>query len=368
MNVDAMRMYQMPDGVQTRWASPENPTGEPGAGGKANAGRKGRPCFAMNAGESVVLAEASGVSGVVRRIWMTLTDRSARMLRGLRLDFYWDGAKNPAVSTPLGDFFGMGLGRTAPFESALFSSPQGRSFNCVVPMPFRRGMKIVVTNESGVHLDALFYDVAYTIGDKHDGDVLYFHAYFRRENPTTAQRDYEILPRVQGRGRYLGANIGVIADQTHYRKLWWGEGEVKIYLDGDREFPTLCGTGTEDYVGSGFGLGPFAQQQQGCTVADSQSMRFCFYRYHVKDPVYFEQDARATIQQLGWIGKDEESLRVRNIGTVHRAGPGLVEMSADEQGVFERTDDWSSCAYFYLDRADNGLPQLIGVDKRSAGL
>ncbi|HVF44478.1 MAG TPA: DUF2961 domain-containing protein, partial [Pyrinomonadaceae bacterium] len=205
----AQSLYEMPEGVETRWASGENPTAQRGGGGRANGGRKGSPVVAVKAGESRVLAEAAGTSGTVRRIWMTFPDRSPRMLRGLRLDMYWDGAKTPAVSAPVGDFFGVGLGQTATFQSALFSNPEGRSFNCFVPMPFRTGMKIVMTNESGVDVNDLFYDVDYTVGDRHAAGVLYFHAHFRRENPTRIQQDYEILPRVEGRGRYLGTNVGV---------------------------------------------------------------------------------------------------------------------------------------------------------------
>src|SRR3712207_5426478 len=144
----AQTLYEMPEGVETRWASGENPTGEKGRGGQAGGGRKGSPTVAIKAGESRVLAEAKGTSGTVRRIWMTFWDRSPRNLRSLRLDIYWDGAKSPAVSAPLGDFFGIGLGRTAQFQSALFSNPEGRSFNCFVPMPFKTGMRVVLTNES----------------------------------------------------------------------------------------------------------------------------------------------------------------------------------------------------------------------------
>ncbi len=277
-------LYRMPDGVESRWASPENPLGERSSGGKENAGRKGRPMVQLKAREQLVLAEANGTSGTVRRIWVTISDRSPQMLRGLRIDMFWDGARTPAVSAPFGDFFGVGLGRTASFESALFADPEGRSFNCYVPMPFRTGMKIAVTNESGRDLPMLFYDVDYTVGDKHGPDAMYFHAHWRRESPTKMQKDFEILPRVEGRGRYLGANFGVISDQKHYFKTWWGEGEVKVYLDGDREQPTLNGTGTEDYIGTGWGQGKYSHLYQGCLVADAEHMQYCFYRYHVPDP------------------------------------------------------------------------------------
>jgi len=228
-------LYTIPDGVEMRWASPENPAGERGQGARANGGRKGSAFFPMKAGESRTLAEVKGGAGMVRRIWMTLNDRSPAMLRGLRLDMYWDGARQPAVSAPVGDFFGVGLGRIVPFQSALFSSPEGRSFNASIPMPFRNGMKIVLTNESGIDQRQVYYDVDYTLGDKHPADALYFHAVWRRENPTKLQRDYELLPHLTGKGRYLGTNVGVVVDGQRYGSSWWGEGEVKIYLDGDKE-------------------------------------------------------------------------------------------------------------------------------------
>ena len=361
-------LYRMPDGVESRWASPENPKGERASGGKENAGRKGRPMVQLKAGEPLVLAEVAGTSGTVRRIWVTISDRSPQMLRGLRIDMFWDGAKTPAVSAPFGDFFGVGLGRTASFESALFANPEGRSFNCYVPMPFRTGMKIVITNESGRDLPMLFYDVDYTVGDKHGADMLYFHAHWRRESPTTMQKDYEILPHVDGRGRYLGANLGVISNQKRYFKAWWGEGEVKVYLDGDQQLPTLNGTGTEDYIGTGWGQGSYAQRYQGCLVADQEHMRYCFYRYHVPDPVYFRKDARVTIQQIGYLGPDEMGSIYLLKQPLYKAGPGRVETNGLTEGLFEREDDWSSTAYFYLDRAEDGLPPLAAVEKRVAGL
>src|SRR5205085_4052067 len=131
------------------------------------------------------------------------------------------------------------LGQTTPFQSALFSNPEGRSFNCVVPMPFRAGMKIVLTNESGADLDACYYDVDYTLGDRHGENALYFHAHYRRESPTAIQKDYAVLPQIKGRGRYLGANLGVIVNREVYLNTWWGEGEMKFYLDGDAANPTL---------------------------------------------------------------------------------------------------------------------------------
>ncbi|MFO7958627.1 MAG: glycoside hydrolase family 172 protein [Candidatus Brocadiia bacterium] len=366
-------LYVVPDGVETRWASAENPKGEKGAGGRENAGRKGRPAVPIKDRESLTLAEVSGTSGTVHRIWVTINDRSPVMLRGLRLEAFWDGTETPAVSAPLGDFFGTGLGRMARFECAPFGSPEGRSFNCRIPMPFRSGMRMVVTNESGRDLGSFFYDVDYTVGDD-NADALYLHAHWRRENPTTMQEDYEILPRVEGKGRFLGTNIGVIADTGRYFNSWWGEGEVKVYLDGDTDLPTLCGTGTEDYIGTGWGQGRYARMYQGCHVADHDNMQYCFYRYHIPDPIYFHEDARVTIQQIGcW--SPNHIARFDHAGEpIYKAGPGReeVDFSRDAEvsryGLFEREDDWSSCAYFYLGRPENGLPELAPVEERTADL
>jgi hypothetical protein len=361
-------LYELPPGVETRWASPENPTGAKGQAARANDGRKGAPTIAIKAGQSAVLAEASGTSGTVRRIWMTFWDRSPQMLRSLRIDMYWDGAATPAVSAPLGDFFGVGLGRTATFESALFSNPEGRSFNAVVPMPFRTGMRIVLTNESGTDLPELFYDVDYTIGDRHPEGTPYFHAHWRRESATQLERDFEILPRVAGRGRFLGTNIGVKVNQAEYFNTWWGEGEVKIYLDGDTALPTLAGTGTEDYVGTAWGQGRYAQLYQGSPISDDGEGLFAFYRYHIPDPVYFQREVRVTMQQIGYLADHSRGPIVRTGRKLVRTGPGTVELDTSTDGRFERSDDWSAVAYFYLDRPENGLPALAPVAQRVAGL
>jgi hypothetical protein len=367
----ADELYVIPDGVETRWDSPENPTGERGHGGEANGGRKGAAFFVLQAGESRTLAEVRAGSGVVRRLWITLNDRSAKMLRGLRLEMYWDGAAQPAVSAPVGDFFGVGLGRIVPFESALFSSPEGRSFNASVPMPFRNGMRIVLTNDTDSPQPQVYYDVDYTLGDKLPADALYFHAHFRRENPTTLQRDYEILPRIAGRGRYLGANLGVVVDGHRYGATWWGEGEVKIYLDGDRDQPTLNGTGTEDYIGTGYGQGAYSHRFQGAPIADHEHQRFAFYRYHVNDPVYFRREARVTIQQIGFLWSNDGTPEKPVTPPLFAAGPGRREMDLAklaQVNLFERADDWSSCVYFYLDKPGGVLPRLGPVADRLRGL
>ncbi|WP_372633147.1 glycoside hydrolase family 172 protein [Cohnella sp.] len=367
---DPNPMYVIPGGVETRWACPENRTAGKGIAARSNGGRKGSPFLPVRAKEQVVLAQEDGTSGTIRRIWVTLDDRSPRMLRSLRLDFYWDGAERAAVSAPLGDFFGTGLGRIAPFQSSLFSSPEGRSLNCAVPMPFRTGMKMVLTNEGDTDLAMFFYEIDYTVGDRHSDDALYFHAHFRRERPTSLRQDYEIVPRLAGRGRFLGANIGVMPDAEKYGRSWWGEGECKLYLDGDEKFPSLCSTGTEDYIGTGWEQGTFSHLHQGCHVADKEAMAYCFYRYHVPDPVYFRRDIRVTMQQIGyWDPLTKEAFRQMDV-TVMKAGEGsqTVAFASDadipDYGNFERQDDWSSCAYFYLDSPYSTLPELTEVDKR----
>lgn len=363
-------LFTLPSGVQTHWASAENPTAAKGAGGQAKGGRKGSAFFPLKPGEKKVLAEVQGKSGMIRHIWMTIQDRSPLMLRGLRLDIYWDGAEKPAVSAPLGDFFCHGLGRITVLNSALFSSPEGRSFNCFIPMPFRTGMRVELTNEADVEQPAVFYTVAYTTGDKIKPDALYFHAYFHRQNPTQLQQDYEMLPKVEGRGRYLGVNVGVKVHDSRYFRTWWGEGEVKIYLDGDEAYPSLCGTGTEDYVGTAWGQGEYNHAYMGSPISDNEAHEYCFYRMHVPDPVYFEQDVRVTIQQIGCWGPDSKIDLAESDRPVYATGPGLVpidfspEGGTGEWGLFEREDDYSSCAYFYLDRSASNLPPLAPLSER----
>ncbi|MDO8685433.1 MAG: DUF2961 domain-containing protein [Clostridiales bacterium] len=361
-------LFTKPEGIETRWASPENPNDGKGKAAQSGGSRKGSPYFSLKAGESHVLVEEKEVSGTVRRIWVTISERDIAMLRGLRLDFYWDGCLKPAVSSPLGDFFGTGLGRTTAFQSLLFTNPEGKSFNCYIPMPFKKGMKMIVTNESDRDLGAFYYDIDYTIGDKHGDDVLYFHAHYRRESPTTMQKDYEILPNVCGNGRYLGCNIGVIANKELYSSSWWGEGEVKVYLDGDTEYPTLSGTGTEDYIGTGWGQGRYDNLFQGCHIADHEKLQYCFYRYHISDPVYFSRDIRVTIQQIGCWGPDTKPFFHYNNSLVYSTNMEKLDFSKSagliEYGLFERQDDWSSCVYFYLNSPENNLPEIDAVEKR----
>jgi len=289
-----------PAGTKTRWVSPENPTGEKGQGGKTNKGAKGNAFFIIAPGEKKTIFNVKG-AGIIKKMWMSGSIAlNAEQRRGVRIDMYWDGASKPAVSAPIGDFFGNGLGVMTAFDNELFSNPEARSFNCNVPMPFRKSALIELTNESSSYV-LYWYDIDYLEMEKMNDDILYFHTFWNRVPATSLGKDYEILPYVTGRGRYIGANIGVIGNPD-YKGTWFGEGEVKVYLDGDKDLPTLVGTGTEDYIGSGWGQGRFVGRYTGSLVADTANDLYSFYRYHIIDPVYFDKDCRVTIQQMGNAG------------------------------------------------------------------
>jgi hypothetical protein len=374
----AQELYQIPAEVETRWASFENNTAAKGKGGAENKKAKGHSFEFMKPGETKVLMNVTG-AGVIQRMWLTISDRSPESLRSLRLEMYWDGAATPAVSVPLGDFFGVGLGRKTAFQNALFSDPEGRSFNCYIPMPFQKSAKVILVNE-GKSSMLLFYDINFQLVKSHPANTLYFHAYWSRKAKSELAKDFEILPQVSGKGRYLGMNMGVITDPI-YQKSWWGEGEVKIYLDKDGELPTLNGTGTEDYIGTGWGQGVFTHSYQGCLVADTAARSWAFYRYHIPDPVFFQKDCRVTIQVMGgdMLPKVREyKANGASLIPVSVAGDNTFVKLFDEQKAknlddkdfpsgwvnFYRQDDVSAIAYFYLDKPTSQLPAIAPVQER----
>lgn len=377
----SQELYKIPANTETRWASFENPTASKGAGGKENKHAKGHPSEVLRPGESSVMLNVTG-AGVIQRIWLTVNQRSPFLLRALKIEMYWDNSPKPAVSVPLGDFFGTGLARRTPFQSALFTDPEGRSFVSYIPMPYRTAAKIVIINESSDDV-VLFYDVNFQKVKQHPEDVLYFHAYWSRNAKPALGEDFAIMPKVSGKGRYLGMNMGLITDSL-YEKSWWGEGEVKIYLDGDSELPTLNGTGTEDYIGTAWGQGTFAHQYQGCLVADEPNRQWSFYRYHIPDPVYFTKDCRVTIQLMGGDGTDNVRRYYKNgakLIPVTVAGkqfvklfeqnpvPQLMDKNFPEGWTnFYRSDDVSATAYFYLDKPAADLPPLPAVNFRTQNM
>ena len=352
-------IYNLPDGVKTRWASMENPDGKVGSGGKANFGRKGSACKAPLApSEIFTMAHAENTSGIIRRIWITIPDRTYDFLRGIIIKMYWDNEKTPAVEAPLGDIFCQPLGISTAFENAWFDSPEGRSFNMRIPMPFKKSFKITATNTTPEPVVMFFYEVDYTIGDKIDENAGYFHAYYRREKETIMRQDFEILPQIKGKGRFLGCNMGVIANKKEYRHSWWGEGEVKIYLDEDTNYPTLCGTGTEDYISTGWGQGQYSHLWHGCHYADPDNLIYSFYRLHGPDPVYFYEKIKVTIQQIGCYSVEDLIKHMKETGKGLIAtgdgrkimDPEKLESGEEPPATFERTDDWCATAYLYIDK------------------
>ena len=378
----AQELYQMPMNKKTRWVSFENIHGTKGKGGMENQGAKGHAFDYILPGESKDLVNIEG-SGTVRRIWMTLDKRDPEMMRTLKIEMFWDHSEKPAVSVPLGDFFGTGLGQRLPFESAFFSDPEGRSFNCSIPMPFKEHARIAISNESKADFIILYFDVDILL-ENHEEDMLYFHAYWNRELPTELGNDFEILPLVEGKGRFLGTNIGIKTGSL-YEDTWFGEGEVKMYLDGDSDFATLVGSGTEDYIGTAYGQGTFNHQYQGCLIADSQKGLYCFYRYHVPDPVYFNNNIKVTIQQIGGAPSERIPNLLKNgakmkLVTIHNGNNFMSLLDGDitynsdgtdlPQGWanFYRQDDVSATAYFYLDKPASTLPSLASLETRTSQL
>jgi hypothetical protein len=376
-------MFEYTDNIEPRWVSFENMTGEKGKGGMENNGAKGHACDSISAGATKTLLNITG-PGIITRIWITISDRSSLMLRSLILNMYWDNSDKPAVSVPLGDFFGVGLGKTAVFENDLFANPEGRSFNSFIRMPFRTGARIEVVNESGTDLTMIFYDVDLQLFKKWNDNYLYFHSYWHRDTATRLAEDFEIMPAVKGKGRFLGSNIGINANPV-YGDCWWGEGEVKMYLDGDKNYPTLTGTGTEDYIGTAWGQGQFHTRTTGCLVADSKNLQWAFYRYHIPDPVYFKTDFRVTIQQMGGNNKDIViGLQKKNVNlipiTIHQA-PKMLHIYRKDSTVnledpslpeawtnFYRSDDLSATCYFYLDSPVDDLPGIQSLQIRTWNL
>lgn len=379
----AQELFHNKSGSTPRWLTLENPAGTKGRGGMENRGAKGNPADPFPAGAAMTVVDIKG-AGVIRHIWLTIPERDPQTLRSVRIDMYWDGADKPAVSVPLGDFFGAILGRAVPLETELFTNPEGRSFNSYVPMPFSKSARVVVTNEGKKDLHSLYFQFDVEMLEKPDPKALYFHAFWHRVGHTELGKDFEILPRVEGEGRFLGTHIGVIGPKEYLG--WWGEGEVKMFIDGDTTYPTLVGTGTEDYIGTGWGQGLYQNRFQGSVVKDMENRQWAFYRHHVPDPIYFRKDLRVTIQQMGGSEKKDvvqmlnDGVEVKPV-TVHWGnnftklleGTSPIDLRTHPSGPddwvnFYRRDDVSAVAFFYLNRPKTELPVLAPVAERIVGL
>lgn len=331
-------LYEIDGTAVSRSISFENPTGAEGKGGtaasKLGVGRKGSPAKDFSPGQVYTLCDIKG-PGVVRHVWITVS-KGIETLQGIVVRAYWDGQTHPSIEAPLGPFFGIMHGQIGAHQSAVHSVNSEAGMNLWLEMPFKKQARITLANES-TKKTSLFYYIDYTKHDKLPSKFGRLHAIYRRENPTTLKRDFEILPKRQGNGRFLGCVLGIRPLEGN----WWGEGEVKVYLDGDTDFPTICGTGTEDYIGQSWGL-----QEKEYLYGGTSLMRDnlnTIYRWHIKDPIFWKKDIRVTIQQIGW------SQEVND-----KTGSGL----------YERRDDWSSCSFWYEPIPSAPLPALPDYQAR----
>jgi Protein of unknown function (DUF2961) len=338
--------------AKTYSIGPENLTGEKGKGAMAKIGEgsaseaahdlgqgwKVNPYIVLKPGQTFTLAEING-AGSIQHIWMTPTgDWRLSILR-----MYWDDEKDPSVEVPVGDFFAMGWSKYAPISSLAVCVNPGSAFNSYWPMPFRRKAKLTLENMDTKPM-VIYYQIDYTATDV-PKDAAYFHAEFRRVNPLPYKDVYTILDNVSGKGHYVGTYLawGV------HNNGWWGEGEVKFYIDGDHDFPTIAGTGTEDYFNGSYDFEnqetkkyePFTSPYSGLIQAikpdglyQSQE-RFGLYRWHILDPVRFDSNLKVTIQALGW-----------------QSGRRYLPL----------TDDIASVAYWYQTEPHVPLPKLPAKD------
>jgi len=350
LSVDLSNLYRLSK-ARTRSISPENLSGEKGKGGMAIEGTgkdaardlgqkwKVSPSVKIAPGATLTLAQIDG-PGAIQHIWMTPTGN----WRFSVLRFYWDGETSPSVEAPVGDFFASIPGRYAQISSLPVAVNPGSAFNCYWVMPFRKSARITLENvdESAM---TLYYQVTYALAPV-PADAGYFHAQFRRSNPVVYKQDHVILDGVRGQGQYVGTHLL----WSVHNDGWWGEGEVKFFLDGDAEFPTIAGTGTEDYFGGSYdfenketkryqeftapytGL-PLVVRPDG--LYQSQQ-RFSLYRWHIADPVRFERDLKVTIQALGW-----------------RTGGRYLPLQ----------DDIASVAYWYQTEPHAPFPPLPGREQ-----
>jgi hypothetical protein len=256
--------YLLDTGLVSRSICFENPTGAPGQGGKAasklGVGRKGAPAIDLKPGQEVQLCDIKG-PGTIRHIWMTTSNYPVN-LRSLVIRAWWDGQAHPSIECPVGDFMGFAHGRVVGYFSAVHSLGRNAGMNIWLPMPFTQRACFTLTNE-GKETVPLFYQMDYTLEDGHPAGVGRLHVLFHRENPTTEKRDFELLPKRTGKGRYIGALIGI---RNLHPGQWWGEGEIKIYMDGDTEFPTIVGTGSEDYICLSYGVQQTPYLYNGCNL------------------------------------------------------------------------------------------------------
>jgi hypothetical protein len=341
MNLDLEKLSILTDN-ESRSISAENPTGEKGGGAKAapdeknpaselGIGWKVRPCINLEQNSTATLAEITG-PGMITHIWMTVDEKA---YRSCVLRFYWDEETSPSVEVPIGDFFANGHGLRYNVNSLpVVVNPSG-GFNCYWKMPFRKHCKITIENPTGEMIKNFFYQISYELKEI-SSDAGYFHAQWRRERLQREKPEHVILDSVKGKGNYIGTFVAWI----QYNEGWWGEGEVKFYLDDDVKHPTICGTGTEDYFG-----GAWCFRETYSTpflgyplwVKGKEINKHAVYRWHVPDPIRFHKNLRVTIQALGWY----------------------------PDGKFQPlNDDIASVAYWYQNEPHEPFPPLPDLEER----
>ncbi|HVS93018.1 MAG TPA: glycoside hydrolase family 172 protein [Mucilaginibacter sp.] len=322
LNMNMGDIYRLSD-AKTRSISPENFNGEKSKGGMATTGTgagpsrdlgqkwKVSPSVVIKKHTTFTIAEING-PGAIQHIWMTPTGN----WRYSVIRFYWDDETEPSVEVPVGDFFCMGWGKYAPVTSLAVVVNPGSGLNCYWPMPFRKKCRITMENIDNKDM-VLYYQVDYTLTDV-PKDAGYFHAQFRRVNPLPYKKDYVLVDSIRGKGQYVGTYMAYGSNKNG----WWGEGEIKFFMDGDTEYPTINGTGTEDYFNGAYDFdsetlnkatgqmesqytefsGPYTGLPQVIRGDGHYNIaqRFGLYRWHIMDPIRFDKDLKVTIQDLGW--------------------------------------------------------------------
>ncbi|MBN1874282.1 MAG: DUF2961 domain-containing protein [Anaerolineae bacterium] len=294
-------------GAETRSISAENPTGERGNGARAvpdanNAaamlgqGWKVRPCITLEPGTTTTLADVAG-PGIIQHIWITVHPKA---YRDTILRFYWDNEITPSIEVPLGDFFCNGHALRYNVNSLPVAVNPSGGFNSYWPMPFKQRARITIENQHKESIRGFYYQITYTLTEI-PANAAYFHAQWRRSLTRRDYPEHVLLDGVQGQGHYVGTFLA----WTQLSNDWWGEGEIKFYMDGDAEFPTICGTGTEDYFCGAWGFEgeTYSAPFQGYPLyrkEPGEVPRHSLYRWHVLDPIRFKQELKVTIQALGW--------------------------------------------------------------------
>ncbi|MCU7695377.1 glycoside hydrolase family 172 protein [Haoranjiania flava] len=344
--------------AKSRSISPENFTGEKGRGGMADPvadkgkrnvanaaseardlgkGWKVNPFIIINPGETFTMAEITG-PGAIQHIWMTPTGNFNLTI----FRIYWDDETSPSVESPVGPFFGIAWNEFSPLNSLAMTVNPGSAFNSYWQMPFRKKCKMTMQNISGEAM-RLYYQVDYTLAEVEE-DEAYFHAQYRRSTPDN-NSIHTIVDGIKGRGHYVGTFMGVGVRNNG----WWGEGEIKFFMDGDRDYATIVGTGTEDYFCGSYNFEnkrtrqyqefstPYAGLHQVLRPDGlyGSQQRFGMYRWHILDPIRFEKDLSVTIQDLGW-----------------RSGGRYLAQKSDIITV----------AYWYQSEPHNTYPKLPAAD------